>query len=456
MGIYASRPPAAVKKQSGSGSEPPWSWVAPGQWEADKGSQQEGELIRWLMSGDRAQQAEAQIRLLPLGAALLPKLEALARREPETEEALLEFLRLLTAHRVEPDMLGDSPALSALAAKDLARGRKLVAAWEKAPSKDELVEHFPFELCGTPPLPPTWLSIEGPRLQALRNSLWALGGLARPGIERMLASPSANVRLQGIVIADELGFRPAPATLTRLRSDPGTVELEAQSTSLDGQPDRERHRSKVLLSKRASLLVDALDAHKREYTADDPIAFRIEEVLTEWLKAGGLTTVEEPAKAGWLSMDLINSLRQQGGFQAATEQEYWNRVRPLWRLWWLYVAPDAERYARSEWLALESSRDGIQIQWGAEEKGTALRLEGPAGMKVEVLSHSFPGPPTVVQRGVLPLTVESKERLNSVGLRLLMGTTWVDSGAYLAPSQARMTVWIHPKLFQRFLASRKH
>ncbi|MCY1045320.1 hypothetical protein OV208_28650 [Corallococcus sp. bb12-1] len=462
LGVYATRSAPPVKKLSGTGAEPPWNWLEPSQWEADTGSQQAEELLGWLLSGERAQRAEAGIRLLSRGAALLPKLEALAlrTREPEAREALLGFLRALTAQDVAPQQLDRYPALSALAAKDLARGRELASKWEKAPARNELIEEVPYSWCGTPPLPPTRLLIEGSRLQELRNALETLSGLGRPGLEQLMASPSALVRLQGLVLAEALKLRPDPATLTRLRSDAAEVEMDARhAVSEDSDEGAKLHRSKVVLSERAALLSAATDERRRESEAGDPIVFRIEEDLTWWLVVGSRSTSDGPVKdAAWSSNDLINGLRQHGGFQAADEQEYWNRVRPLWRVWWSEIASSKEGYSRSDWLTLESSRQGIQIRSERDgEQGTVIHFEGPAGMQAEVLSDGSIGkPPTVVQRGVLPLTVTSKEPLSSVGIRLRAGKKedWLDSGVHLAAARSRMTVWLQPELLQRDLKTR--
>ncbi|MGE6757465.1 hypothetical protein ACQKGO_05580 [Corallococcus interemptor] len=458
-GVYAARPPPLAERLAG----PPWSWMEPEQLAPDTGSQSDAELLSWLISADRAQRAEAQVRLLPRGASLLPGLEALATgaRDDEARSALLEFIQVLTKRRIHPDLLGGHPELSALSAKAVARGQGLVAFWEVEPAPRELIQELPVLLCGNEPRPPSRLRIQGRRLQALRDKLGTLGGLALPGVERLLASPSATVRLQGIVLAAALGLRPSQATLERLRNDAGEVDLETRYGSSGFAMDASlaSRESKVSLAARASLVARRLDASRREVRENDPAVYRIEDGIAEWL--GGVRTAaaadDNPGLFDELSGDLINGLRQGGGWGAADAQQYWNQVRPVWRLFWMTVGPRLDDFKREDWLALLHSRDGFQIR---QEPGsgdeTVVRIETPARVEAELIVFPHgPNAPVVVQRGALPLTFTSKQPIPTFGIRLRAGGDWVDSGPHFAPRKgARMTVWLQPEFFLRYLKER--
>ncbi|NMO22142.1 hypothetical protein HPC49_36560 [Pyxidicoccus fallax] len=434
--------------------------MAPEQLRPDTGTQSEEELLGWLVSGDAAQRAEAQARLLPLGESLLPRLELLAvvSRDDEARAGLLEFLQVLTARRVHPDQLQLFPELSAVAAKSVQRGLGLVAYWEVEQAPPGLVEELPVSPCGVGPQPESKLLIEGRKLLELRDKLGTLGGLARPGLEQLLSSPSPVSRLQGMVLAAALGLRPAPATLARLRVDPGEVELDARYASSAFMPSDGRvFRVKVSLSKRASLLTSRLDAPWREVRNDEPFALRVEDGLMEWFG-----TVQSPAanddvypfRAG-PSGELLNNLRATGAWEATDAQQYWNRARPLWRLWWKHVGPRPDAYDRFHWLALVHSPLGYQIRFEPLLLGekTVLHVAAPTGVEAELLT--FPHgvhQPVVVHRGALPLTYSSEKPMSGVGVRLRLGETWVDTGAFFAPRKGeRMTVWLQPELLRHFL-----
>lgn len=142
---------------------------------------------------------------------------------------------------------------------------------------------------------------------------------------------------------------------------------------------------------------------------------------------------------------------------ATDAQQYWNRVRPAWRLFWLTVGPRLDDYRREDWFAILNSRNGFQSR---QEPGsgdeTIFRLETPAG--VEAALVAFPhgsNDAVVVQGGVLPLTLSSKEPVPTLGIRLRLGGDWVDSGPFFAPRQGvRMTVWLQPEFFLRYLKER--
>jgi hypothetical protein len=437
--------------------------MEPEQLRPDTGSQSDEELLPWLISADRAQRAEAQVRLLPRGASLLPGLEALANRarDDEARSALLEFIQILTRRRVHPDLLGGHPELSALSAKAVARGQGLVAFWEVEPAPRELIEEQPVALCGNDGRPVSRLVIEGRRLQELRDKLATLGGLALPGVERLLASPSATVRLQGVVLVAALGLRPSQATLERLRNDPGEVELDARyaASDLAVKAGRASWRSRVSISQRSSLVARRLDAVGRQVREDDKPLYRIEDGIVEWLggvrKAGAAD--DNPSLSDMLSGDLINGLRQGGGLGATDAQQYWNRVRPVWRSFWMTVGPRLDDFRREDWLALLHSRDGFQIR---QEPGsgseTVVRVETPAGVEAELITFPHgPNEPVVVQRGALPLTFSSKQPIATLGIRLRSGGDWVDSGPHFAPRKgSRMTIWLQPELFLRHLKER--
>ncbi|RKH54235.1 hypothetical protein D7Y23_01015 [Corallococcus sp. AB050B] len=458
-GVYAARPPPLAERLAG----PPWSWMEPEQLAPDTGSQSDEELLAWLISADRAQRAEAQVRLLPRGESLLPGLESLAAgaRDDEARSALLEFIQLLTRRRVHPELLGGHPELSALSAKAVARGQGLVAFWEVEPAPRELIEEQPVVLCGNDGRPVSRLRIEGRRLQELRDKLATLGGLALPGVERLLASPSATVRLQGVVLTAALGLRPIQATLERLRNDPGEVELDAryEASDLAVKAGRASWRSRVSISQRASLVARRLDAVGRQVREDDKPLYRIEDGIVEWL--GGIRNTraadDNPSLFDMLSGDLINGLRQGGGMDATDAQQYWNRVRPAWRLFWMTVGARVDDYRREDWFALLDSRNGYQLR---QEPGSGdeavLRIEAPVGVEAEVVAFpTVPNDAVVVQRGVLPLTLSFKEPVYTLGIRLRSGGDWVDSGPFFAPRKgARMTVWLQPEFFQRYLKER--
>ncbi|RKH05220.1 hypothetical protein D7X74_34715 [Corallococcus sp. CA047B] len=462
-GVYAARPPPIVQKldgrAGGSASGPPWSWMDREQLRPDTGAQSEEELLDWLIVGDPAQRAEAQVRLLPLGASLLPRLEALATRarDDEARSGLLEFIQILTRRRIHPDLLGDHPELSALSAKAVARGQGLVAFWETEPAAHELVEELPVMLCGVGPHPDSKLLIQGRKLQELRDKLGTLGGLALPGLERLLASPSATVRLQGIVLAAALGLRPSPAALERLRRDPGEVELEARyaDSMFTSGANLGSHRSKVSVSKRAFLVAQRLNGSWREVHENDAAVLRIEDGIIEWFGAVRAAAANDEMRTfDMQSGDLTNSLRFAGGWGATDAQQYWNRVRPAWRLFWMTVGPRPDDYRRDEWFALLNSRDGFQVrQEPRSGDETVFRIAAPTGVEAELVT--FPrgaNDPVVVQRGVLPFTLSSKELVHNLGIRLRSGGDWVDSGPIFAPPHGgRMTVWLQPELFLRYL-----
>ncbi|RKH51738.1 hypothetical protein [Corallococcus aberystwythensis] len=462
-GVYAARPAPLAGRTGGSASGPTWSWLEREQLRPDTGSQSEEELLDWLIAGDPAQRAEAQVRLLSRGAALLPGLEALATRarDGEARAALLEFIQVLTKRRIHPDLLGGHPELSALSAKAVARGMGLVAFWETEPAPRELIEELPVRLCGNEPLTDSRLRIEGRRLQELRDKLGTLGGLALPGVERLLASPSATVRLQGIVLAAALGLRPGQAALERLRNDPGEVEMEgrhADSDVIETAP-LASWRSKVSLSKRASLVARKFGASWREVRGHDTAVNRAEAGIIEWFGAVRTAAAADDSlrPTERVSEDLITGLRLDGGWDVTDAQQYWNHVRPVWRLFWRTFGPDLDDSTRGEWFALLNSRNGFQIrrETGSGDE-TVVRVETPAGEEAELVT--FPhgvNAPVVVQRGVLPLTLSSKQPVYTLGIRLRLGGDWVDSGPFFAPPQeGRMTVWLQPELFLRYLKER--
>ncbi|WP_223644086.1 hypothetical protein [Corallococcus sp. EGB] len=458
-GVYAARPPPVAERLSG----PTWSWLDPEQLRPDTGAQRDEELLGWLISGDRAQRAEAQVRLLPQGASLLPRLEALATRarDDEARSALLEFIQVLTKRRFHPDMLGDHPELSALSAKAVARGLGLVAFWQTEPAPRELLQELPVSLCGNEPHHDPRLRIEGRRLRELRDKLGTLGGLALPGVERLLDSPSATVRLQGIVLAGALGLRPSQAALERMRNDPGTVELETRYADSDffENTSMASRQSKVSLSHRASLVAGRFNATWREARENDPELYRIEDGIREWLVSARTVAAadDNPGISEELSGDLINSLRQGGGWDAADAQQYWNRVRPVWRLFWMTGGLTPDDGWREDWYALLHSRDGFQTRREpGSGSGTVVRVETPVGVEAELVS--FPNganDEVVVQRGVLPLTLSSKQPVYHLGIRLRLGGEWVDTGPFFFPPQGgRMTVWLQPEMFLRYLKER--
>lgn len=456
-GVYAARPPPVAQKLAG----PTWSWLEPEQLRPDTGSQSDEELLGWLISGDRAQRAEAQARLLPQGASLLPGLEALATRarDDEARSALLEFIQVLTKRGFHPDLLGEYPELRALSAKAVARGMGLVAFWETEPAPRELLQELPVYLCGNEPHHDSRLRIEGRRLRELRDKLGTLGGLALPGVERLLDSHSASVRLQGIVLAAALGLRPSQVALERMRNDPGTVELETRYADFSVNTSMTSLQSKVSLSHRASLVARRFNATWREVRGNDPELYRIEDGVREWLVSARTMAAadDNPGISDELSSDLISSLRQGGGWDATDAQQYWNRVRPVWRLFWMTGGLTPDDGWREDWYALLHSRDGFQIRRvrgsGTE---TVVRVEAPAGVEAELVTYpNGANDAVVVQRGVLPLTLSSKQPVYHLGIRLRSGGDWVESGPIFAPPEGgRMTLWLQPELFLRYLKER--
>ncbi|MFP2926073.1 hypothetical protein ACLESO_12805 [Pyxidicoccus sp. 3LG] len=467
LGVYATRPlPSEEELAGGAGgsdSAPPWAWPTPELLEPDTGVQGEEELLGWLVSGDDAQRAEAQIRLLPLGEALLPRLEVLAlgTRDDEARSGLLQFLQVLTTRRVHPDRLGQYPELSALAAKSVARGQELVARWEVARPARQLVEQRTRTPCGVGPPPESELRIEGRKLQELRDKLRALGGLALPGVERMMASPSATTRLQGITLASVLELRPSEATLARLRQDPSEVKLVARSTLMFRRPspsDRLRP-SKVTLSEHALMLTRRLDRASRERQEDEPAALRAGSELSEWLGSVRSPVADGRAHAfNGSSWDLTHGLRTRGALEATDVQMYWNRVRPLWRLWWKTVGSRSDAYDRQRWLALTYSADGFQLRTEPRSDGkTVLRVAATSGVEAELVVFSRTGKnPVVVEQGTLPLTHTTKEPVPSAGLRLRVDGEWIDSGIFVTPPKGeQMTIWVQPELFRRYLKEKQ-
>lgn len=468
LGVYAARPSPPAQRLAGcaggSDSLPPWSWLNPEQLRPDTGLQREEELLGWLIAGDSAQRAEAQVRLLSLGESLLPTLETLAtrHRDEEARAGLLEFLRVLTARRVHPDRLGRYPELSALAAESVARGQGLVTSWETQHAPQGLVEEFPVGMCGAGPQPESKLLIEGLELQGLRDRLGALGGLALPGLERLLASPTAAFRLQAIALVATLKLHPTPEVLERLRQDTREVELDGRyAETLFNPGARLRlYRSKVSLADRASRLARGLVATWREIREDEAAALRIEDGVIEWFGA-----VRRPAMDDTMypydleAADLGRGLLGSGGRGATDAQQFWNNVRPFWRLWWKTVGPRPDHYNRGEWFSLPSSATGLQScsEQLSDEK-TILRIAGVPGVEAELLSFARgAAQPVVVQRGVLPLTLSVDEGfLPSTGIRLRSGGEWVDSGPFFHLARGNQTtVWLQPELFRRHLEERR-
>ncbi|MCP3136396.1 hypothetical protein [Pyxidicoccus xibeiensis] len=466
VGVYAARPAPSLEKSfgdaGGSESSPPWPWLDPEPLKPDTGTQGEEELLGWLVSGDSAQRAEAQLRLLTQGESLLPRLEVLAVGAPDDEAkaAVLEFLEVLTARRVHPSLLGPYPRLSALAEKSVARGQELVAAWEMAQPARQLVAEFQPGLCATGPPPEPRLLIEGRELRELRDALGALGGLALPGIEKLMASGSTTSRLQGIVLAMELGLRPGAAALEGLRQDAREVELDVSALSLSFMPARHMARSKqgskkVSVSKRASILERGLSMHWRERRDHEPFALRAEDDAHEWFSVARWAWAEGGAPAfNQGGRDLISSFRTTGAWEATDAQLYWNHARPLWRLWWTAMRTHPGPYERLRWSALASSAQGYQYRFDTHpSKESWLRIEAASPVKAELLAVPLFGKkPFVLWRGALPLKLRLKQPVSAVNIRVSLEGKWVDSGLSVSPQEGELqTLWLHPELLRRHL-----
>lgn len=324
----------------------------------DVGSQSEEDLLGWLVSSDRPQRAEAQVRLLPLGRSLLPRLEGLAsrRRDDEARAGLLEFLKILTSARVHPAELRPYRELAPLAEAPVARGLELVTHFQAENTAPGLVDELPggpFD--PEPSEPEPRLLIEGQDLLRLRDRLAEIGGLALPGLERLLSSPSAIARLQGIVLVGALRLRPDVTTLEVLQWDAREVELDARyAPSAFLRPSEEPARCAVTVYKRAGFLAQHLDRPFRGQRKDsDRAALRAEDALFEWFQA-----VQRPGRSDFPYQDppelgdLLNSLRKTGAWEASDEQEYWNHARLVWRVWWRVVGPRPEDYDRGTWWEL--------------------------------------------------------------------------------------------------------
>lgn len=324
----------------------------------DTGSESEADLIGWLVSSDRAQRAEAQVRLLPRGRSLLPRLETLASgtRDDEERAGLAEFLRIVTVAKLHPSELRGYRELGALAGKPVALGLDLVARFQAGSPAPGLVDELPGGMFDDlPSEPERRLLIEGQDLLRLRDRLAELGGLALPALERLLSSPSALARLQGIALVGALRLRPDSATLEALQWDAREVELDARYAPSDFFRSREGPtRCAVTVYKRAGFLYQHLVRPLRGQRKDtDRAALRAEDALFEWFQA-----VQRPGRSDFPYQDppelgdLLNSLRKTGAWEASDEQQYWNQARLVWRVWWREVGPRPEDYDRGTWWEL--------------------------------------------------------------------------------------------------------
>lgn len=464
VGPYQLRPAPAPSGPVGSAAERgpglPWSWPALEQVRPDSGQESQEELLGWLVASEDAQRAEALIRLLSSADGLLPRLEALAAStgDEAARARLLEPLRVLSLRRLRLEQLEAYPHLSALVARDVVRGRELVAPWMAVASADALVEELPSSLCGVGPQPVSKLLIEGGRLQRLRDELRALGGLALPAIEQLLSSPSAPARLQGLALADVLDLRPSRTTLARLQQDPAELELAARYAPTFFSPKTENLRSKVSIARRAKILTqEPLFPELRQVTGEQPVALGIEGRLDEWLSAVRRLGEDEVARQRLaLSTDLTNVLRGAGAWQARDEQEYWNRARPLWRAWWRAVGPGVEAYDRMHWFNLSNSYKGFQFV--SEPRGdnqSVLRIAEPSGMEAEVL-YLKGRETSMVRRGTLPLSLGGVPPELSKKVRLRVGDEWMEFVWLSARTEGETTtVWLNPELRRRHLEATK-
>jgi hypothetical protein len=212
----------------------------------------------------------------------------------------------------------------------------------------------------------------------LRDSILEMGGLAVPGAELLMASEKPAARNCGVELINLLPAPSVRSAVEKLRDDPGTFKM----------------------------LHD-------DYTTTDSVGATATKDLDKGqlrLPAGPGSELEEIAIGR--SYSLANAIRQLGGLDAKSFDEWWGIARPVWRTWWT-MAGDGKRPAdRDAWDSYVQSLMGYQMKSVPSPGVHKLLVNGPEGTQVKLSAfkpcregQACPEPETLAA-GPVPLTFQ--------------------------------------------------